>query len=216
MGCCASHGLAGLFGLSDNLMGALIASGSRVRAGFEYQTTASIGEHNAGEDSAATIQEVLTGVMLGSGIFRDAFVQVKEPGWGGLQNGYITATGTTYVDVGDSYEISNLIAGLIQAYLPVLRVTRRDAVGIDYVPPTAVGKQNVQQVYDPGRPNTQTQNQNQLGQPSECKWDDLDFGDWIACNLGIKSPIGGVGVGAVGALLAVGLGTLVLVAVLKR
>lgn len=215
MGCCESFGLSGLYGLNNlmgDLMGALIASGSRVRAGFEYQTTSSIAQRNAGEDSAATIQDVLSGAMVGSGVFRDAFVQVKEPGWGGLQNGYITASGTTYTDVGDSYEISNLIAGLIQSYLPVLRVTRRDPVYIDYVPPEATSKPGVQQIYNEGtvRPPGQPP------KPGECKWDDLSFGDYIACQLGISSPIGGVGVGAVGALLAVGLGTLVLVAVLKR
>lgn len=210
MGCCGS-GLSGLYGL-DRLMGALVASGSRVRAGFEYQSNASIAEHNAGEDTAATIQQVLTGAMLGSGVFSQAFVQVNEPAWMGLQHGYITASGTTYADVNDPYEISNLIAGLIQDYLPVLTVTRRDPVAIDYVPPNAVGKPGVQQVYDPSRQATQ----NQSGQPGECKWDQLSFGDFIACNLGITSPIGGIGVGAVGALLAVGLGTLVLVAVLKR
>lgn len=210
MGCCESYGLSGLYGL-DGLMGALIASGSRVRAGFEYQSSASIAQHQEGLDSTGHIQEVLSGAMLGSGVFRDAFVQVKEPGWGGLQNGYITATGTTYADVNDSYEISNLIAGLIQSYLPVLRVTRRDPVYIDYIPPEAAARPGVQQVYNEStiRPPGQQQ-------PGECNWDQQSFGDWIACNLGIDSPIGGVGVGAVGALLAVGLGTLVLVAVLRR
>lgn len=211
MGCCSS-GLSGLYALDglSGLMGALVASGSRVRAGFEYQSRASIAQHNAGEDSTATIQDVLSGAMLGSGIFRDAFVQVNEPAWGGLQNGYITAQGTTYTDVNDPYEISTLIAGLIASYLPVLTVTRRDPVYVDYVPPEAATRPGVQQIYNEGtiRPGQQQQ--------GECNWDQQSFGDYIACQLGITSPIGGVGVGAVGALLAVGLGTLVLVAVLRR
>lgn len=213
MGCCGS-GLSGLYGL-DNLMGALLAAGSRVRAGFEYQSNASIAQHNAGEDSASQIQDVLAGAMLGSGVFSQAFVQVKEPGWLGYQHGYITASGTTYTDVNDPYEVSTLIAGLIQEYLPVLTVTRRDAVAVDYVPPSAANRPGVQQVYDP----SQQQTQNQSGQPpkpGECKWDDLSFGDYVACQLGITSPISGVGVGAVGALVAVGVGTLILVAVLRK
>lgn len=216
-GCCCEQpdtlmdGLYGLGGL-NGLMGALLAAGSRIRAGFEYQSTASIAQHNEGEDSAAQIQEVLSGVMLGSGVFSQAFVQVNEPGWFGLQHGYITASGTTYTDVGDPYEISSLIAGLIQSYLPILTVTRRDAVAIDYVPPEAARRPGVQQTYDPSRQQAQGQQQQQ----GECNWDQLSFGDYVACQLGISSPIGGVGVGAVGALLAVGLGTLILVAVLKR
>lgn len=213
MGCCESLGLSGLYGL-DNLMGALIVSGSRVRFGVAYQSTASIAQHNEGLDSSAHIQEVLAGAMLGSGVYQDAFVQVKEPGWFGYQDGYITTVGTLYADVGDPYQIKNLVTGLIREYLPVLRVVYQDEVAIDYIPSGAVGKSGVQQVYDPKQ--TQTQNQNLPAKPGECKWDDLSIGDWVACQLGITSPIGGVGVGAVGALLTVGIGTLILVAVLRR
>jgi hypothetical protein len=207
---CEQSGLSGLYGL-DGLLGALVVSGSRVRAGFEYQSNASIAEHNAGEDTAATIQEVLSGAMLGSGVFRDAFVQVNEPAWMGLQHGYITASGTTYQDVNDPYEISNLIAGLIQSYLPVLTVTRRDPVAIDYVPPEAARRSGVQQVYDPSR---QQQNQNQFGQPSKCDWDKLSIGDYVACQLGI-TPTAGIAAGAVGTLVLVG-GVLALLVFLKR
>lgn len=217
MGCCESSGLSGLYGLDNlmgNLMGALIASGSRVRAGVEYQSAASIAEHNEGLDSAAHIQEVLTGAMLGSGVYKDAFVQVKEPGWFGYQNGYITTVGTLYTDVADPYQIKTLITGLIQDYLPVLRVTRQDEVAIDYVPPEAAGRPNVQQVYDPSQQQMQQSLPGQPGQPSKCAG--MSPGNWIACQLGIESPLGGVAAGTVGALLAVGLGTLVLVAVLRR
>ena len=210
MGCCESSGLSGLYGL-DRLMGALVATGSRVRAGFEYSSNASIAQHSAGDDTAANIQEVLSGAMLGSGVFSQAFVQVNEPAWMGYQHGYIIAQGTTYQDVSDPSQISDLIAGLIQQFLPVLTVTRRDPVAIDYVPPNAAGRPGVQQVYDPSRVQTPGQQQ-----PGQCNWNTQSFGDYIACQLGISSPIGGVGVGAVGALLAVGLGTLVLVAVLRR
>ncbi len=212
MGCCNDYSLAGLYGLNglNGLMGALVAKGSRVRAGFEYQSNASIAQHNAGEDTAATIQEVLAGAMLGSGVFSQAFVQVNEPAWMGLQHGYITASGTTYGDVNDPYEISNVIAGLIQTYLPVLTVTRRDPVAIDYVPPEAVGKPGVQQVYDP----SQQQNQNQPNQPSKCDWNKLSVGDYVACQLGI-TPTAGIAAGAIGSLVLVG-GILALVVFLKR
>ncbi len=211
MGCCCDQewdGLYGLYGL-NGLMGALVASGSRVRAGFEYQSNASIAEHNAGEDSATNIQSVLSGAMLGSGVFSQAFVQVNEPAWMGYQHGYITASGTTYQDVNDPYEISNTIAGLIQSYLPVLTVTRRDAVAIDYVPPGAVGRPGVQQVYSPPAPGQQ----NQLpGAPSNCAG--MSAGDWIACQLGI-TPTAGIAAGAIGTLVLVG-GVLALVVFLKR
>jgi len=211
MGCrCDTHesglyGLGGLYGL----MGALVAAGSRVRAGFEYQSNASIAQHGEGQDTASYIQEVLSGAMLGSEVFSQAFVQVNEPAWMGYQHGYITASGTTYTDVNDPYEISNLIASLIQSYLPVLTVTRRDPVAIDYVPPGAAGRPGVQQVYNPPAPGQQ----NQLpGAPSQCAG--MSAGDWIACQLGI-TPTAGIAAGAIGTLVLVG-GVLALVVFLKR
>jgi hypothetical protein len=194
----------------SGLMGALLAAGSRVRAGFEYSSVASSADSIAGYDSPGNIQSVLTGAMLGSGVFSDAFVDVKEPGWAGLQHGYITASGTTYQDVGDPYDISTLIRGLIETYLPVLTVTRQDAVAVDAIPAAQQGKPGVQQVYNPNAVQTQP------NQPGQCSWSKQSFGDFIACELGINSPISGVGVGAVGALVGVGVLTLIAVVALKR
>jgi hypothetical protein len=65
-------------------------------------------------------------------------------------------------------------------------------------------------------PNTgQQQQQTQTPlQPGKCAG--KDFGDWLACQLGITSPIGGVAAGTVGALIGVGAITLLGVVLLKR
>lgn len=52
--------------------------------------------------------------------------------------------------------------------------------------------------------------------PGQCSLRTQDFGDWVACQLGIKSPLGGVGAGAAGALIGVGVITLLAVVLLKR
>jgi hypothetical protein len=201
-------------------MGALLAAGSRVRAGFEYSTQASSAESIAGYDSPANIQEVLAGAMLGSGVFSDAYVEVKTPSFAGLVHGYITAMGTTYTDVGDPYEIGTLIRGLIETYLPILTVTRQDAVAVDYVPPAAQANPALQQVYIPPPPGSQAQNQLNAGQQNQsgqqCSFSQQSIGDYLACQFGITSPIGGIAAGTIaGALGLLLVGGIALIA-LKR
>lgn len=218
MSCCCDSSQYQLLGglLERPLMGDLLAKGSRVRAGFEYQSRATSAESIEGYDSPLYIQEVLTGAMLGSGKFESAFVEVKAPGWAGFQNGYITAMGTTFVDIGDPFEVSPIIHDLIQEYLPTVAVTRRDAVAIDSIPQAQVGKPNVQQVYDPSRSQTQTQNQKPPPPPGECDWDTQTFGDYIACQLGIKGAVSGLTAGATGAILGVGVLTVLAAVLLRR
>lgn len=223
MSCCDScesgygckSGLSGLYGLDglSGLMGDLLAKGSQVRVGFEYQNMVSIAEAQQGLESPFHIQEVLAGAMLGSGEFANAFAEVKPPGWGGLQNGYITVMGTTFVDKGHPEDVGGLVQQLIQEYLPTVRITRRDRVAIDSIPQASVGKPGIQQTYDPSRTLPQ---QGQALPPGECKWDAMSFGEYVACQLGIESPLGGVGVGAAGALVGVGVITLLAVVLLKR
>ena len=71
-------------------------------------------------------------------------------------------------------------------------------------------------------PNTQTQttqrqNQNQIPAPQgRCDWNKLDFGQWIACQLGLRDPLTGALMGATGAAIGIGAIALVGVALLKR
>jgi hypothetical protein len=212
MGCCESSGLSGLYGL-DNLMGALLAPGSQVRVGFAYESTATQSQINQGLERPVYIQDMLRNSLLEAGIFDSVSVTVSSPPVSFLTDGYILIQGATRGQQSDPSNIGQIVQSFIAQTLPAISVTRRDPVVIDAVPASAIGRADIAQVnaqqYTP-------QAQQQQAQAGECNWDQQSFGDYIACQLGISSPIGGVGVGAVGALLAVGLGTLVLVAVLKR
>ena len=212
MGCCESSGLSGLYGL-DNLMGALLAPGSQVRVGFAYETNATQSQINQGLERPVYIQDMLRNSLLEAGIFDSVSVIVTPPPVSFLTDGYILVQGVTRSQQGNPDNIGQIVQSFIAQALPAIAVTRRDPVVIDAIPASAQGKSDTVQ------PNWQQytpQAQQQQAQAGECNWDTQSFGDYVACQLGITSPIGGVGVGAVGALLAVGLGTLVLVAVLKR
>jgi hypothetical protein len=212
MGCCESSGLSGLYGL-NGLMGALLAPGSQVRVGFAYETNATQSQINQGLERPIYIQDMLRNSLLGAGIFDSVSVTVTPPPVSFLTDGYILVQGITRGQQSDPNNIGQIVQSFIAQALPAISVTRRDPVVIDAVPASAQGQSNIAQ------PNWQQytpQAQQQQAQAGECNWDTQSFGDYVACQLGISSPIGGVGVGAVGALLAVGLGTLVLVAVLKR
>jgi hypothetical protein len=52
--------------------------------------------------------------------------------------------------------------------------------------------------------------------PGECDWDTQTFGDYIACQLGIKGAVAGATAGAMGALIGVGVLTVLGVVLLKR
>lgn len=210
-GCCGS-GLSGLYGL-DNLMGALLAPGSQVRVGFAYETVATQSQINQGLERPVYIQDMLRNSLLEAGVFDSVSVTVSPPPVSFLTDGYILVQGVTRGQQGDPDNIGQIVQSFISQALPAIRTTRRDPVVIDAVPANAQGQSNIAQ------PNWQQytpQAQQQQAQAGECNWGQQSFGDYVACQLGISSPIGGVGVGAVGALLAVGLGTLVLVAVLRR
>jgi hypothetical protein len=212
MGCCESSGLAGLFGL-NGLMGALLAPGSQVRVGFAYESTATQSQINQGLERPVYIQDMLRNSLLEAGIFDSVSVTVTPPPVSFLTDGYILVQGITRGQQSSPDNIGQIVQSFIAQALPAISVTRRDPVVIDAVPASVQGRP------DTAQPNWQQytpQAQQQQAQAGECNWDTQSFGDYIACQLGISSPIGGVGVGAVGALLAVGLGTLVLVAVLKR
>lgn len=207
--------MAGLYGLGglNRLMGALLAPGSQVRVGFAYETVATQSQINQGLERPVYIQDMLRNSLLESGVFDSVSVTVSPPPVSFITDGYILVQGVTRNQQSDPNTIGLIVQNFIAQALPAISVTRRDPVVIDAIPASAQGRS------DTAQPNWQQytpQAQQQQAQAGECNWDTQSFGDYIACQLGISSPIGGVGVGAVGALLAVGLGTLVLVAVLRR
>lgn len=213
-GCCNDYSLAGLYGLSglNGLMGALLVSGSQVRVGFAYESVATQSQINQGLERPVYIQDMLRNSLLEAGIFDSVSVTVSPPPISFVTDGYILVQGTTRGQQGDPNNIGLIVQNFIAQALPAINVTRRDPVVIDAVPTSAIGRSDVAQVNaQQYAPQNQQQNQSQ-----ECDWDKLSFGDYVACQLGITSPIGGIGAGAVSALVVVGVGTLLAVALLKR
>lgn len=214
MSCCCDNNafdLAGLYGLSglNGLMGALVAAGSEVKVGFAYNIQTTSEEAFQGYGEPAYIQEVLRGALLGSGAFSSVAV-IVNPEASIFQNGYILIQGILYTDQVMPEEVGNVAEGLIREYLPTIQIKRRDAVWVLSRP---ANRLDATAPFDP----TQTGQQNQLpGQPGECKWSELDFGDYLACQLGIKGTVGGMAAGAMGALVGVGVLTLLAVVLLKR
>jgi hypothetical protein len=212
MGCCGSSDLAGLYGLSglnglNGLMGDLLAPGSQARVGFAFNYSLAWDADETAAMGAGSIQSAIYNQLASLGVFSSISVTVNPmPAF--LSDGYILVYATAKDGQSNPENIGDMVQYAIQQYVPRVLITRRDPVKIDYVPPEAQGKAGVAQP-------SQTQQLPQ-SQPGQCNWDTQSFGDYVACQLGISSPIGGVGVGAVGALVAVGIGTLILVAVLKR
>jgi hypothetical protein len=52
--------------------------------------------------------------------------------------------------------------------------------------------------------------------PSQCDWHKLSFGDYLACQIGITSPIGGVAAGTVGGVVGALFLGLIAIAFIKR
>jgi hypothetical protein len=188
-------------------MGALVAAGSEVKVGFAYNVSATSEQQFQGETAPAYIQEVLRGALLGSGLFSSVAV-IVNPEASIVRDGYILIQGLLYTDQAMPEEVGNIAEDLIREYLTAIQIQRRDPVWVLSRP---ANRPDATAPFNP----TQTGQQNQLP-PGECDLGKQDFGDWVSCMLGIDSPLGGVGIGAAGALIGVGVLTLIAVVVLKR
>jgi hypothetical protein len=136
-------------GLMGNLQGILVA-GSKVRLGFAYDIANYGGSTDpSANDDPAYIREVLTGALLGSGDFESVSVTVQPSAYFGLQDGYILIQGTIYRDKGAPEHIEDVAFGLIREYLPLIDITRRDGIIIDFVPADRTNDSNVAQVNTP-------------------------------------------------------------------
>lgn len=235
MSCCceSTHPLLGA------LMGGLLAKGSLVRVGFAYNYAWNPQGVDAEQLGIEWIRLTLTNDLIEFGVFDSVTVTVKPTAYQNFQDGYITVQGITSTQHSDPENIGSIVQNEIQTYLPGISIQDRDAVQIDSVPQTARGKSGVTQVTPPT-------GQNQPGQPppsgkcpagyydagwlwtdckplpasgvppGECSLNTQDFGDWVACQLGIKSTVGGMAAGAAGAMVGVGILTLLAVVLLKR
>ena len=216
MGCCneceSGYGCdSGLYGLSG-LMGELLAPGSRLRVGFAYNYSRAYDGDETEAMGPGYIQTGLVNQLNALGVFSGVSVDVKMPEYFDLQDGYITVHVTTLDGQDNTDNVAGMIQYAIQQYLPRILVTKYHGTTIDFVPTEVVGKPGVAQVTRP----PQQQSTLPPGQPSQCNWSTQSFGDYVACQLGISSPIGGIAAGTIGGLAAaaiIGLGAIVL---LKR
>ena len=222
MSCCSGcesgydcgSGLSGLYGLDglSGLMGELLAAGSRIRVGFAYNYSRAYDGDETEAMGVGYIQSGLSNQLNALGVFSSVGVAVKMPEYFDLQDGYITVSLTTADGQDNTDNVAGMIQYAISTYLPRILITRYDGTTIDHVPLEAQGKPGVAQVTRP----PQQQSILPPSPPGACNWSAMDFGDYIACQLGIKSPLGGVATGAAGALVGVGVITLLAVVLLKR
>lgn len=201
-GCCGS-GLSGLYGLDNlmgNLMGAIpqqlpaIGGGSPFQFGFNEGLL--VPYQIALEEMAKTLED------------RALSYDTRVYWLAGYANRYITIEGyavTTWQSGSDFGQA--IYQALKDAGFDV------DYASIQFRFEPMSGQSSGPQMVGTPYPTTQG-GQQSPSPPGKCSG--KSPGDWVACQLGIESPLGGVAAGTVGALLAVGLGTLVLVAVLKR
>lgn len=227
MGCCSScesglygcesdlPGLSGLYGLDGltGLMGELLAPGSRIRVGFNFTMANTDYGLAAEEQGFQNVRSALRQHLQELGIFSSVNVTVTPPQYLNIVDGYILVEGTVSDgqdnprNIGDAAQYK-----LSSDYRLGIIITTRDPEMIDYVPPEAQGKPGVAQVTQ----QPQQRDSSPPAQPGDCVWSQMSFGDYVACQLGIKSPLGGVTAGAAGALVGVGVITLLAVVLLKR
>lgn len=205
MSCCCDSGMNGL-------MGQLVKAGSRVRVGFEYSYDWTPEGIEAERQGPNWLRSAVVTQLQALGVFSSIDVAVQPPSYQNLVDGYITVQVALKDDQSEPANVGDAAQYAIQTYAPGIYIQRRDQVVIDYIPPAEVGKSGVAQV----TPRQQTNQNVQQPSQSQCNWDTQGFGDYIACQLGITSPFGGIAVGSVGALVGVGVLTLLAVVVLKR
>ena len=200
---CSGHSEYQLLGglLERPLMGALVPAGTRFRLGMHITES---GYFEAGKQRA--IDDIRT-CLLQSGAFAEINVSVT-----GVVNRYYLIQGRTTDSLNDTEALKNLIVGWIQACaVGVQSVDDVDSLIIDSIPAQYANQTGVQQ------PNYQDYTGQQNQPPGQkCEWSKMSFGNYVACQLGIKDAIGGVTAGATGALVGVGALTILAVVLLKR
>jgi hypothetical protein len=181
--------------LLGGLMGALVAPGSVVRVGFAYNYDSTSAGVEAERQGAGWLQQAIAGQLQAVGVFSSVSVYVQQPQYGNFQDGYITVQLTTREQQSDPEIVGDTVQYAIQAYAPGISIERRDAVVIDSIPASAVGQSGVAQV------TQQQQVNSNIGGSSQCNWDTQSIGDYLACQFGISSPVGGIAAGTVAGAL---------------
>lgn len=204
-GCNDCGGLSGLYGL-NGLMGQLLTAGSAMRVGVAYNFDWSSTGVEAERQGPNWLRSAILTQLQSLGIFSAINVAVQPPGYLGFVDGYITVQLSLSEDQSAPQNVTDMVHYAIATYAPGIVINRIEHA-IDQV-----GAGSVAQVTPQQTPQTNTN----PPPPGACQWETMKFGDWVACQLGIKDAIGGVAAGATGALIGVGVITLLAVVVLKK
>jgi hypothetical protein len=186
-------------------MGQLLKAGSVMRVGIAYNYEHSSLGVEAERQGPSWLRSALLTQLQSLGVFSAINIDVKPPAYLGFQDGYITIQVTLSDDQASPQDVAGMIQYAVTAYALGITVERMETA-IDYVAPGSVAQVT---------PQPQT-NANQPLPPGACRWETMSFGDYVACQLGITSPFSGMAVGTVGALVGVGVVTLLAVVLLKR
>ena len=197
------HGLGALGALNP---------GSKLRVGFAFQWSDTLGYDPIASgyetNLASEIQANLVNYLNDGVTFRDVTARVDHvPDY--AYDGYVIIEATTAGwTIPDANVFGDMAAYILSQYLPILTVTKRDAVQIDYsapAPPTPAPTPT------PTTPPATTP----PPQPSQCNLNQQGLAKWIACQFGLKDSKGDYAAGT-GAMIGLGGAALLLVLLMKK
>lgn len=116
------------------LSGTVVATGTRLQYGFEFQWNATSAQAAQGEQTGPYVSQAIEGQLYSEGIFSSVNVTVKEPAYLGIQNGYITVDGYTALDYPDVISLQSDIRQAIEYSQAPITITRADTPNIQEAP----------------------------------------------------------------------------------
>lgn len=121
-------------GMGRLMSGTVVAAGTHVQYGFEFQWNATSAQSAQGEQTGPYVSDAVSGQLYSEGIFSSVNVIVKEPAYLGIQNGYITVDGFTALDYPDVISLQSDIKQAIAYSGAPVTVTRADSPNIQETP----------------------------------------------------------------------------------
>jgi hypothetical protein len=201
--------LARFYGLRG--LGILDMAPMKAGAAFELGVELNGWDVNFGSDTPYLMTNLLEAIrtaILNTGYVTD--LQVYSMAGVTDWNPYIAIKGRAKYEHGSASHLRDIILGAVGSV-------------IEYNPPVNFNADT----YNPATGQVQTERTgpsatgggSNTPPPSgkkECKWSEMSFGNYIACQLGIDDAVGGVKAGATGAILGVAVITAVALVLIKR
>lgn len=195
-------------------MGGVLKAGSWITAGFKLSDSTP-------NYTAQDITDTVEGCLYSSGSFNTVIAYVKGQGFFD-PSVYLTIDAEPYHDFAQPDDVSGFITQVLGYCFPQLIIEQREAVIVNSSPAGSVNNSGGRQssgspaltppgskcpagYYDNGWFSVNcvpVQTVNTASPSSQCDWSKMTFGDYAACQLGIK-PSQAVIVGVIGALAGV-------------